>query len=78
MEAEYRRYPPLDAHNPNSPPVVHFGGGWLGGEDGDELVPEAIEEDHPAAKRAVVRIGFLPGETPLFGELSSHLPDSHL
>ena len=48
---------------------------WMREED---LIVEAIEEDHPAARRAVVRIGFLPGETPSFGELGGFSGDQGL
>ena len=48
---------------------------WMQEED---LIVEAIEEDHPAARRAVVRIGFLPGETPSFGELAGFSGDQGL
>lgn len=48
---------------------------WMEQED---LIPEAVEQDHPAARRTVVRIGFLPGDTPSFGELAGYSGDQGL
>ena len=65
----------IRSHNPNGPLPEPVLPAWMQQED---LIPEAVDEDHPAARRTVVRIRFLPGDTPPFGELAGYSGDQSL